>query len=357
MRARVLLLGPGLFGQDGVASVTRQMARAILSTGAGLHVIALADKAPAVVPAWLAGARCEFAAGDRSRCARLALSAAAASRPTHVISAHVHLAPLALPCAIRGAEAQVFLHSWEVWGRVSPLRALALRRADRLIANSAHTVHRFLMAHPDCAGRPIATCLLGAEDAGAPEPLPAREIPDRFALIVGRLERHEQHKGHDLLLDLWRDVHARCGLRLVIAGDGSDRTRLEERARALGLAGAVQFAGHVPDAALRALYRDCDLFVMPGRDEGFGLVYVEAMRAGKPCIAGPGAPEEIVVDGETGFVIDPTRRHAVLDAIVRLADDAVLRERMGRAGAARASQMFTEAAFARRFLAAAGLDA
>ena len=89
---------------------------------------------------------------------------------------------------------------------------------------------------------------------------------------------------------------ARPGARLVVAGDGDDRPRLEARAAALGLGGAVLFTGFVSEATLAELYRRAAVFVMPSLGEGFGLVYLEAMRAGKPCVAARGSAAEEVVE-------------------------------------------------------------
>jgi phosphatidylinositol alpha-1,6-mannosyltransferase len=356
MQARVLLLCPGLLGNDGVATVSRQIARAILSSGASLRVLCLGEEAPPAAPAWLGGVATDFAAGDRKRFVMLAAREALRPRAaTHVVSTHVHLAPAALPSVARGARALIYLHSLEVWGQLSALRILCLRTADRLLANSTYTSQRFLSAHPVCAGCTILRCWPGAAEDADSIPLERRALNERFALIVGRLDAREQYKGHDLLLELWQRVHARTGLQLVIAGDGDDRTRLLHKAESLGLAACVQVRGRVSDRELAALYRDCEFFAMPGRDEGFGLVYVEAMRAGKACLAGTGAPEEVVLHEQTGLIVDPGQRDNVLAAILRLADDADLRNRLGEAGLARARTWFTEQAFQRRFLDAAGL--
>jgi phosphatidylinositol alpha-1,6-mannosyltransferase len=272
-----------------------------------------------------------------------------------VVSTHLHLAPAGLPSVARGARSVIYLHSLEVWGQLSALRLLCLRTADRLLANSTYSSRRFLAAHPSCAASTILRCWPGAaEDAGS-IPLERRALSERFALIVGRLDAREQYKGHDLLLELWQRVHARTGLQLVIAGDGDDRARLVHKAESLGLAACVHIRGRVSEPELAALYRDCEFFAMPGRDEGFGLVYVEAMRAGKACLAGMGAPEEIVLHEQTGLIVDPSQREPVLAALLRLADDEALRGRLGQAGLARAQAWFTERAFHRRFLEAAGL--
>ena len=117
----------------------------------------------------------------------------------------------------------------------------------------------------------------------------------------------------------------------------------------------VSFLGHVSDIALEALYRDCAFFVMPSRNEGFGLVFLEAMRARKACIGGVGAAAEVIEDGITGFVIDPGEPEQVLQAVLRLFREPETRERMGQAGALRMARHFTEEHFRCRFRAILGL--
>jgi phosphatidylinositol alpha-1,6-mannosyltransferase len=178
-----------------------------------------------------------------------------------------------------------------------------------------------------------------------------------YALIVGRLSAAERYKGHDALVDAWPTVRAAIPrARLVVVGDGDDRFRLEARVAESGLTGSIQFVGRVSDRRLRGLYRGCALFVMPSAGEGFGLVYLEAMREGKPCIA-LGAANQIIEDGVTGLLLDEARPDALANAIVRLLTDDELRARLGRAATAKFAGFFTEQHFARRFRQAMGLTA
>jgi phosphatidylinositol alpha-1,6-mannosyltransferase len=224
------------------------------------------------------------------------------------------------------------------------------------MANSAHTARRFRGANPDLSARPIEVCHLGVDPAGGASGAPGSPITsDPFALIVGRLAHSERYKGHDLLIDLWPRVEREVpGARLVVAGDGDDRARLE--GRAAGLGDRVRFLGHVPGERLASLYRECAFFVMPSREEGFGLVFLEAMRAGKACIGGTGAAAEIIEDGVTGLVVDVAEPAEVEKAAVRLFLEPETRARMGRAGAERLAREFTEAHFRRRFRATLGLS-
>jgi phosphatidylinositol alpha-1,6-mannosyltransferase len=265
-----------------------------------------------------------------------------------VVCLHVHLSPLAR-LAARSAPLSVYLHGIEAWRRLRRRERIALARADLLLANSAWTARRFAAANPDLAHRPLRVCHLAVADgdgAGGAEPSGAAP----FALIVGRMAARERYKGHDVLLDVWPRLAAEVpAARLVVVGDGDDRARLERRAAALG--DRVTFAGAVSDAALARLYRECAFFAMPSRDEGFGLVFLEAMRAGKACIGAVGAAAEVIEDGVSGLLVDPAHPAAVQGALARLFRDPDERARMGRAGAARLARHFTEAAFRRRFRA------
>ena len=119
----------------------------------------------------------------------------------------------------------------------------------------------------------------------------------------------------------------------MVAGDGDDRARLEAKAAGLGISDRVVFTGFTSEATLAELYRRCAGFAMPSRGEGFGLVYLEAMRAGKPVLAARGsAAEEIVVDGRTGLLVDPDDRDELRSALVRLLDHPGEAKRMGEAG-------------------------
>jgi phosphatidylinositol alpha-1,6-mannosyltransferase len=248
---------------------------------------------------------------------------------------------------LRGARVAVFLHGVEVWQPLTRIRRYALQIADLLIANSSYTANRFRHANPWTADRPIMVCPLGI---GSPDQAPQpQECSPPLVLIVGRMAVEERYKGHDRLLECWPLVRsAIADAHLCIVGDGNDRMRLEHKCRTLGVSESVRFAGRIPDSDLEQLYRRCSLFVMPSRNEGFGLVFLEAMRAGRPCIAGDGAPREVVQDGVTGLIDSTTDAAGLARTIVQLLQDPALRARMGQAGFERYCREFTALAFSRR---------
>jgi len=90
-----------------------------------------------------------------------------------------------------------------------------------------------------------------------------------------------------------------------VVSDGDDRIRLEEKIHKMGLSNDVTFWGFLSKEKLNTTYRDCDAFVLPSRQEGFGITFLEAMQWRRPCIGGKhGGIPEVIVDGETGFLVE-----------------------------------------------------
>jgi len=158
---------------------------------------------------------------------------------------------------------------------------------------------------------------------------------DDYVLSVGRLE---SVKRVDLIVSAMRSVDK--PVRLVVAGDGTQRQATERLAADAGLTGRVDFLGAVDDEQLIALYRDALAVIYPPYDEDFGYVTLEAFLARKPVVttSDSGGPNEFVVDGVNGFVCAP-EPDAVADAINRLAADRARAASFGDAGYARASEI------------------
>ncbi|MCU1459501.1 MAG: glycosyltransferase, partial [Actinomycetia bacterium] len=174
-----------------------------------------------------------------------------------------------------------------------------------------------------------------------PEPADGEAARDPSARpVVLGLSRLVPRKGFDVLLE----AAAPLDCDVEIGGAGRDRARLERIGRKLGFGDRLRFTGRVPDAALPALYRSADVFAMLCRDrwggleaEGFGIVFLEAAACGVPAVAGrSGGSHEAVVDGETGFVVDPRDVDAVRAAIAGLLDDPARRDALGAAARERA---------------------
>lgn len=217
-----------------------------------------------------------------------------------------------------------------------PLLALTLRRAARIIASSPGyiTSSPFLRAHAaKCAVVPIGIDVTRF----SPGDRCANAVP--LLLFVGRLR---YYKGLHILIEALRQV---TDVELWIAGNGPERSRLEQQVAAAGLIHRVRFLGDVADEDLPTLYRQADIFVLPShlRAEAFGIVLVEALASGLPCIStalGTGT-DFVNTHEETGLVVPPGDAAALADAIRRLRDDPALRAKYGEAGVHRARALFS----------------
>ena len=182
-------------------------------------------------------------------------------------------------------------------------------------------------------------------------------------LVVLCLSRLVPRKGFDVVIEAAaRLAGHHTSLRVLVAGGGRDRARLERVAARSGA--PVRFLGRVDDADMASVYGLADVYAMVCRgnrwagleQEGFGIVFLEAAAAGVPQIAGrSGGSHEAVDDGRTGLVVDdPTDVASVAVALERLLADPDLRRRMGEQARRRAVDTFTYDALAAQLAAALG---
>jgi glycosyltransferase involved in cell wall biosynthesis len=175
-----------------------------------------------------------------------------------------------------------------------------------------------------------------------PDPAAGRSAPPRF-VYLGRLKRY---KGVDLVLRaLARAHHDRPDLELDIAGAGDDRPRLERLAAELGLGDRARFLGYVDEATKLRLLRGATANVFPSPKEGWGITVMEAAACATPSVASdsPGLRDS-VRDGHTGLLVPHGDVERLAAAMLRLAADPSLVERLGNAARHHALQHSWDAA-------------
>nr|WP_255527170.1 glycosyltransferase [Oculatella sp. LEGE 06141] len=174
----------------------------------------------------------------------------------------------------------------------------------------------------------------GVPDISLPTPLPSRSDE---ALVVGSVGRLDRMKAHDVLL---RAIAQVDGVRVVILGDGDERSPLETLANQLGVSDRVELPGWVENP--RLLLPEFDAIALPSRSEGFPLAMVEAMLAARPVIASRvGSMAEAVIDGQTGLLVEKDSVEGLAHALIQLRDDPALRQRLGQQGREVAVARFT----------------
>ncbi|WP_172148605.1 glycosyltransferase [Isoptericola chiayiensis] len=219
---------------------------------------------------------------------------------------------------------------------VSALQRYALRRS---LARSAAVTACSAYAAADLArfgfapGR--ATVVGNGVDTDEAEGSPPDDLPDRYLLALGRVDRV---KGFDLLVRAFARARATgdiaADLSLVCAGDGPLVSAVKQLAQDLGVQGSVHWTGTLDRGAVVAVMARADALVVPSRSEAFGIVVLEAMRAGVPVVAtNRGGVAEIVDDDVTGLLIDPEQSEDFARALGRITDPAT-RHRIGVAGRA-----------------------
>lgn len=141
----------------------------------------------------------------------------------------------------------------------------------------------------------------------------------KVILTLARLPGAERYKGVDEVLEALPALIAEePSLAYLVAGDGDDRPRLEAKARAFGLNDRVVFAGLVDEREKADHFRLADVFAMPGRGEGFGFVFLEALACGVPVVGSAvDGSREALRDGTLGELVDPVDPVSVRDGIRR----------------------------------------
>lgn len=222
---------------------------------------------------------------------------------------------------LAGAKVVLFLHGIEVWRKLDWLSRKQLQRVSLFLCNSDHTWNRFLTFNPELSGHNRQTVALGmltpsSQPAQAPSAPPA-------VLMLGRLSRSEDYKGHREVIAAWPLVQAQYpDAELWIVGDGELRADLEQAAIAHGLGASVRFWGYLPEERKQELLMRCRCLALPSRGEGFGLVYLEAMRLGRPCLVSTlDAGREVVNPPDAGLAVNPAETAEVAAALGRLLAD------------------------------------
>jgi phosphatidylinositol alpha-1,6-mannosyltransferase len=274
-----------------------------------------------------------------------------------VVAAHPYLAPVvqAMRLSAPRLKSIVWAHGVEVWEPLSALRRRALRGSTLILTPTENTASH--VATQQKIQRDRIRVLPWALDpefealtSAAPEAaLPSNFPAGRVILTVGRWLANERYKGMDTLISaLPRLLHEWPDLQLVAVGEGDDQPWLERLADGCGARRHVHFLSGLSYPELAACYSACEIFALPSRGEGFGLVYLEAMAHGKPVIGGAhgGAPE-VIEDGKTGYLVHHGDAAQLATSIEALLADPALGREMGARGRERVARDFRFNVFAK----------
>ncbi|MGH9967616.1 MAG: glycosyltransferase family 4 protein [Pyrinomonadaceae bacterium] len=289
--------------------------------------------------------------GSRASLSMRFMQLALAHKVDLLLIGHINYAPLGW--MLKRLQPQlrygVMLYGIEAWQSLGRMRGHALRQANFTVSISEYTKQRAVEINAlDEARMSLLPNALECSSIGSPFP----EIPSSVAkgtrlLSVCRLEDTQQYKGVDKVLEVLPEVAKRTeDVQYTVVGGGTDLERHKKMAQELGVSERVHFLGFVDDETLQSCYRECHLFVMPSAGEGFGFVFLEAMKHGKAIVAAnSGGAPEVIQDGLTGCLVEYGNKEELTQKLIDLCLDPAKRDRFGLAGYRRLQENFTFARF------------
>lgn len=268
-----------------------------------------------------------------------------------VVHSDYHSLPFVLP-ACRRLGLPVLFTCWGWWFHPRPWQRGFYRAGPAAILAVSKAVKRGFLGTPPFMSPVRVPVLHPGVDPSRfrPDPLARAEIRQTLGcapdtLLVTLVARFQSVKGHDVFLEAARQAAARSNrFRFAMAGENIFARSADDRLKGRtirrieadsSLRERVRFLGWVdqPEKVLAA----SDVVVCSSRFESFGMVLVEAMATEVPVVStNVGGPAEIVIDGETGFLVPPGRPELIVQRLMRLSEDDGLRQRMGQAGRRRA---------------------
>ena len=277
-----------------------------------------------------------------------------------VIATHSHALKTVMPVIDRLPSRPTvvsWLHGREVWAKLGMDIAPQLHSVDHMVAVSHFTAKTVGALLPQARSisvihNPVDTNVFVPVSSSS-------DIRRHHILTVGRHDHDSRHKGYAVLIDAMHLLQRKrpdLPLRLTITGFGPLIAEHRRQIASLALEDVVSLAGRVSRSTLRSLYQTTDIFAFPSRHEsaggeefgeGFGVVNAEAAACGRPVLTSThGGCPETVLDGVTGFAVDPTSPEAVALKIATLFDmSPEERDAMGARGRAMAVERFSTPVF------------
>lgn len=249
-------------------------------------------------------------------------------RPNLVISTHLNFAVAAYWLKrLAGIPYWTVAHGVEAWNIQRPALQTALHHADRILAVSSYTRDR-LIKEQNLDPNKISLLPNTFEHnrfkiASKPTYLLERHKlkPEQpIILTVSRLSLSESYKGYDKVLEALPQIcQVIPNVHYIIVGKGDARPHIEQLIREHQLQDCVTLAGFIPDTELCDYYNLCDVFAMPSKHEGFGIVYLEALACGKPTLGGnQDGTIDALCRGDLGALVNPHDLEEIAKTLIQL---------------------------------------
>ena len=249
-----------------------------------------------------------------------------------LIVAHINLLPIIIIAKVLKPKLKIYLsiYGMEVWKKLPFIYRVFLKKI-KILSISNHTTNMFMkynnVSNDNIYYLPPDTNLNINKDFDN-----VYNKKEFNIFSVTRLDNNDSYKGVDSMLKTIPKIIEKIpNIKYTIIGKGDDRGRLINLTKELKIEKFVDFKGFVE--YIEPYYKYCDVFTLPSKGEGFGIVYIEAMKYKKPCLAcDEGGQTDVILDNQTGYLCKYNDTKCLAEKILELYKDKDKRDLFGKNG-------------------------
>lgn len=331
MNRSVLFLTLRVFSATGgIEKVCRIFGKALGDIGVYNKVFSVYDNQESIINKYIAPGA--FKGFNAAKIKFISNSLWQASKYDVIIISHINLLSVGyiIKLLFPGKKLLLFAHGIEVWGNIGGMRKRMLKKCDTILSVSNFTRNK-LIENVGLQEKKVVVfnnCLdpfLATPEKNKNEKFLKKygfNKGDIVLLTLTRLSSKELYKGYDhvlLTINILKEKYPSIKYLIVGCYDDEEKQRLDEIIRRNSLEQYVVFTGYIPDEELAAHYSLADVYVMPSKKEGFGIVFIEAMYYGLPVIAGnKDGSVDALLNGRLGLLVDPDDQQDINNGIEKV---------------------------------------
>lgn len=327
MSKKILFIVSGLLNTGGIERYNQNLLKAILEAGYSIKIISRNDTKDRFgnVP-FISYGHIKYDVFKKFFFTLRIFREVFFFHPDIIICGHINFSPLCYMISkFVNRKYIVLTHGIDVWHITNRMKIKGLKEAHLITTVSNFTKSKILEQIPEAKNK--ITFLPNTIDGSVfyPKSKPIYLIKehglkkdDKIILTVARLKKTEEYKGYYKILDILPDVVREIpGIKYILIGSGDDLENIQNYIEEKNLEKMVILTGYVPDNKLVDYYNLCDVFVMPSKKEGFGIVFLEALACGKPVIAGnKDGSVDAILNGNLGALVDPDNLEQITESII-----------------------------------------
>lgn len=327
MSKKILFIVSGLLNTGGIEKYNQNLVRATLEVGYSVRIISrndIEDKFDNIPIA--SYGRIKYDISKKIAFSLRVLLEVLFFSPDMIICGHINFSPLCyLVSKFLKKKYIVLTYGIDVWHINSSVKLQGLKNANLIISISNFTKEKIVKQIPKLKNKIKLLPPTINSSLFYPKPKPIYLIKrhnlkgnNKIILTVARLKRTEEYKGYYKILDVLPDIVKKIPeIKYILVGSGDDLENIQRYIEKKNLKKIVILTGYIPDNELPDYYNLCDIFIMPSKKEGFGIVFLEALACGKPVIAGnKDGSADVALGGDIGILIDPDNLEEIKKAII-----------------------------------------